>query len=177
MLRHPSSLLALPFLLVTTTMSIAQDSEIEDTPENWCTYHLNLYLKGDTNPTVLPCAEGTYALILSHDTKCSMISKQLAAARERCTTGSVQSPRSSPATCKTPDGPAVKRTNPTTECFKAFNPNTDERCLYSFTYRLSNSGKSQVGGSVEAGSSSERCSLTQGVNIVFERWTRVVRPK
>lgn len=78
-----------------------------------------------------------------------------------------------PPNCTTPPKPGAVRIDPTYMCFTARNTNTDSRCVYSFTYRLSNRPNPQDGGNVPAGGSQERCSQQRGVNISFETWTRI----
>jgi len=73
--------------------------------------------------------------------------------------------------CSTPTSPSATRTNPTNMCFTAKNNNTDPRCTYSYTYFKG--AKRIDGGNVEAGQSDSQCSLTSGVDIAFEKWTKV----
>lgn len=75
------------------------------------------------------------------------------------------------AVCRTPPSPATVRTEPAYACFTAINTNSDDRCVYSFTY-TGVTGKPQNGGSVGAGkSSSPVCSLVEGVDVKFKKWT------
>jgi hypothetical protein len=75
--------------------------------------------------------------------------------------------------CVTPPAGQVKRQSPTRACVTATNTNGDQRCVYSFTYYLSDRASAQEGGNVGPGKSEERCSLRMNVDVRFGRWTLV----
>src|SRR5262245_41425122 len=85
--------------------------------------------------------------------------------------GAQKTSRPSAPNCTDPAPGTVKRHSPSFACVIAKNTNTDPRCVYSFTYKLSGKG-SQPGGNVAAGTSEERCTQQAGVEISFEKWTK-----
>ncbi len=90
-----------------------------------------------------------------------------------CTTSAVQKNPIERPRCKTPPNPIPKRTEATTMCFRAENNNSPSHCVYSFTYKLSDSSRSHRGQNVNPGDKPEICSLKAGVDISFEKWTPV----
>jgi hypothetical protein len=73
--------------------------------------------------------------------------------------------------CATPPPGTVRRTSPSYECITVRNPNSDLRCVYFFTYRISTMKRPLPGGNIPPGESREQCSLQEGVDIAFDKWT------
>jgi hypothetical protein len=72
-------------------------------------------------------------------------------------------------TCTTPPRPPTSRTSPTSACFTARNTNSSAHCVYSYTYIRG--GRRMSGTTLQPGGQERMCSLQEGVDIAFERWT------
>ena len=123
-------------------------------------------------PTV-GCMNPAYDYIMNPEARCSEdIKRKAQELRARCAPAkSAKNP--SPADCTTPAAPKPNRTSPSYVCFKAVNTNPDPKCQFGFTYRRSDTANPISGGTLAAGGVQEICVSRAGVDLAFEKWTRV----